>query len=251
MKDELFFGEYAAEYYDKLMSGRGKEGYLNTKDSYKTNAELILKHLGKLKKGNTILELGCGTGNFCLEFAKKGLKVKGIELSDDLLKRAKKHPRITYQQGDMRDFNAQGFDYVVALFDTFRYNQSFSEARQALRCIKKSLTKNGVLLFDAYYTTPMIKPRTVSLPPVELDDGRVVQEQVTWQTKGFRDYINSVHYIYKNNKSQRKINVKRLPRLRLSHKRIKELLYKEGFNKIKFLNGLDGKNKEKIITLAQ
>lgn len=251
MRDELYHGAYAAEYYDKLMSGSGKEGYLHTKDSYKNNAQLILRHLKKLEKGKTLLELGCGTGNFCYKFAELGLEVVGIELSNDLLKRAKNHPNITYKQGDMRNFTETGFDYVVCLFDTFRYNQSFKEAKQTLKCVKNALNKNGVFLFDAYYTAPIIKPKTVALPPVTLDDGKVIKEEVTWQTKRSQNFVHSVHYIYKNNKLQKKVNVKRLPRLRLSHKRIKELLHHAGFEKIKFLNGLDGKNKEKIITIAQ
>lgn len=251
MRDQLYYGEYAAEYYDKLMSGSGKDGYLQTKDSYKNNARRILDHLQKFHEGKTLLELGCGTGNFCVEFAKLGLHVTGIELSKDLLRKAKKHPLVTYKQGDMREIQEEGFDYVVSLFDTFRYNQSFDEAKQTLKCARNALNNEGVLLFDAYYTSPILKPKTVALPPVTLDDGRIIQEEVTWQTKGFKDFIHSVHYIYKCSKLKKRVDIKRLPRLRLSHARITKLLKHSGFQKIKFLNGFDGKNKEKIIVLAQ
>ncbi|WIF94040.1 class I SAM-dependent methyltransferase [Caminicella sporogenes] len=46
--------------------------------------------LFKPKRGMRILDIGCGTGNFSIKLAKMGCKVIGIDISDEMLKIARK-----------------------------------------------------------------------------------------------------------------------------------------------------------------
>ena len=255
-KDELFYGKYAAEYYDKLMSGEGEAGYLHTKDSYKKSAKILFEHLRKYNpNGKRLLEVGCGTGNFCVEFAKLGLKVKGTDYSNDLLKSAKTKTHrniINYEFADMRDFEEkEPFDYLVCLFDTFRYNQSYKEVKQTLNCFYNSINKGGVLILDAHYTNPVVKERSVELPKIELSNGTTIQETVYGYTKGCQDIKRSVQKVYKKGKFIKNFNVKRLPRIRISHLKMKIFLQESGFHKIRILKGYDNKGKkEKIVVIA-
>ncbi len=71
-----------ANWYDNL---------LENKDSYQKN--LILPNILRLlniKKGEVILDLACGQGFFCREFAAFGAKVIGVDISSELIDIAKK-----------------------------------------------------------------------------------------------------------------------------------------------------------------
>jgi len=50
-----------------------------------------LKRLLEIKKGETVLDLACGTGFFSREFATLGAKVIGVDLGKDLIEIAKKN----------------------------------------------------------------------------------------------------------------------------------------------------------------
>lgn len=51
-----------------------------------------LLRLMEIKKSETIVDLGCGSGFFAEEFSKKGAEVIGIDLSKKLIERAKENP---------------------------------------------------------------------------------------------------------------------------------------------------------------
>ncbi len=71
-----------AKWYDELLN----------KNSYQK--DLILPNLIrllKIKKGEKLLDLGCGQGFFSREFAKLGGSVTGIDISSELIEIAKKY----------------------------------------------------------------------------------------------------------------------------------------------------------------
>ena len=79
-----------ADWYQSLLSGEG---------TYQK--DLILPNLLRLleiKKGETILDLGCGPGFFATEFAGKGAKVIGVDISKKLIEMAKKNSVFSRQQ---------------------------------------------------------------------------------------------------------------------------------------------------------
>lgn len=70
---EYFFDKHADEYMDNIF----------TKN---TGAEVdFLEAEFKLKKGDSVLDVGCGTGRHSLELARRGYKVTGIDLSEKML----------------------------------------------------------------------------------------------------------------------------------------------------------------------
>ncbi|MGI6486052.1 MAG: class I SAM-dependent methyltransferase [Tepidanaerobacteraceae bacterium] len=78
--------------------------------------------LFKPKKGMHVLDVGCGTGNFSLKLARMGLKVTGIDISDNMLKVAENKARaegliidfINMDAHDMK-FEDNSFDAVISM----------------------------------------------------------------------------------------------------------------------------------------
>ncbi len=72
-------------------------------------------------KSKTILDVGCGTGRYVLELARREYKVVGVDLSESLLEQGRKKARaenldVTFIAGDARalDFKAQ-FDVALSI----------------------------------------------------------------------------------------------------------------------------------------
>lgn len=88
------------------------------KDKKKVSS-LVLSYL-KNVKGKKILDAGCGAGRECEILAKKGAKVFGIDVSEFMLKIAKKRCKelgVKFFQRDMEKtgFSDESFDFVLAI----------------------------------------------------------------------------------------------------------------------------------------
>ncbi len=73
------------------------------------------------RKNDVILEIGCGTGRFTTEIAKKCKKIIGIDFSEKMVelarKKSKKLKNVQYRLADVRTglqfFESQSFDKIV------------------------------------------------------------------------------------------------------------------------------------------
>ena len=74
---EYFFDKHAPEYMDNIFTGN-------------TDAEVdfLEEELG-LEKGDSVLDVGCGTGRHSLELARRGYNVTGIDISEKMLDRGR------------------------------------------------------------------------------------------------------------------------------------------------------------------
>lgn len=70
----------------------------------------------KPEPGESILDLGCGTGRLTVQIAAAGAEVLGLDSSPDMIREAQKlHPRLRFEVGDARDFSfSQPFDAVFS-----------------------------------------------------------------------------------------------------------------------------------------
>ena len=136
----------SAVYYDAIYAARGKD--------YAREAEqlhgLIQQH--KQCKGNTLLDVGCGTGahlrhlrNFC--------DVAGLDLDPDILEVARHNcPDIVFHCADMADFNLdRRFDAIVCLFSSIGYAKTFDRLQRAVRTMCDHLSPGGLLVVEPWF----------------------------------------------------------------------------------------------------
>lgn len=87
----------------------------------------------------SILDIGCGTGTFALELGRTGVRVLGVDLSDEMVKIAKRKAQergssSSFAIADMRNLNEiQGnFDGILCLGNTLAHVSGETELIQVL-----------------------------------------------------------------------------------------------------------------------
>ena len=113
------------------------------------------------KKGQRILDLGCGKGRHSLDLARRGYTVVGIDSSALYLKEARRLSRKLknppeFVLGDIRDlrshFEAASFDGVINLWNSFGYFATRTEDRRVLFEVVRVLKPEGKFVLNALAT---------------------------------------------------------------------------------------------------
>ena len=140
-----------AEIYDVFMKHVDYDSWYNFLRSF-------------IREKGTLLDLGCGTGEFSVRFLRDGFSVTGVDLSEKMLDIAEK--KIADKKLENCDFklikeNIRDFestfkngeicqvDNIICNFDTVNYLKNRSEFEKFLEKCSKNLKKDGFLIFDA------------------------------------------------------------------------------------------------------
>jgi SAM-dependent methyltransferase len=125
------------------------------------------------------LDFGCGTGKFTEQFAAKGFRVDGVDVSAKMIEIAKERlildPQlasleIAYETADVRTFTSKKqYDLVYSLFHVINYMTSDDDLRDFFSSAAKALRKDGLLIFDFWYG-----------PGVEADSPMERKKVVDW-----------------------------------------------------------------------
>jgi len=181
------FNKYAA-YYDSIYQDKPYEHEV-------MQLEKFIKQYSKIPVSN-IVSLGCGTATYEILLAKKGFKIVGVDVSDDMLKigQEKVHAnslnsKISLLQGDIRDINLDNkFDLVLMMFNIAGYLHTQKDFRMVTKNVQKYLKPGGLFIFDAWN-----KPAVEQDPPS--DRQRTIKQGgklITRKTKGFLDKQNKL-----------------------------------------------------------
>lgn len=153
-----------------------------------------LVRFAKVQRGAKLLDVGCGTGVVALAAARVGAKVSGIDLTPELVARAKENAslsgvEIPFQEGDVEalPFEDGAFDVVVSQFGHMFAPRPEVAVREMLRVLKPG----GTIAFSTWppelYTgrmfammgkyAPAPLPPGVS-PPPQWGDPNIVRERL-------------------------------------------------------------------------
>ncbi|HEY3250259.1 MAG TPA: methyltransferase domain-containing protein [Ignavibacteria bacterium] len=94
-----------------------------------------------IKKGTSLLDIGCGAGAFCQMASERGANVTGFDASAELLKIARE--RVPH--GDFKDGDMEKLPYPDAEFDVITGLNSFQFAENKVNALREArrVAKNG------------------------------------------------------------------------------------------------------------
>lgn len=133
----------ASEFYDKIIDLHHEE--FNYKSiQYRKWLNLLSS---KLKKGDTVLDLGCGNGRAVKYFVDKGLQGIGVDVSEKMLELAKKHvPKGKFLKKDFTklEFKPDSINAVISFFALNHIPKS--QFKIVMNSCKRFLRRDGFLL---------------------------------------------------------------------------------------------------------
>lgn len=100
------------------------------------------------------VDLACGTGSVTAILARRGIRVTGVDLSEDMLtvafqKTQDISPRPNYICQNLKDFQLpRGVDLAVCGLDSLDYVTDPKECQQAIEKIYRALNPGGIFIFD-------------------------------------------------------------------------------------------------------
>jgi SAM-dependent methyltransferase len=79
-------------------------------------AARLVKH-ARVRAGQEVLDVGCGTGVVAITAARIGARVRGVDLTPELLERARENARIATLEIDFREGDVEALPFGDATFD--------------------------------------------------------------------------------------------------------------------------------------
>ena len=116
------------------------------------------------RRVESVLDLGCGTGNHAIPFARLGYDVTGLDLSTQMLAYARRKARaarlsIPFVHGDMRSFNLRRtFDAAMCAFGAFGYLLTDPDVLRCLRSVRRHLVRDGLFTFEFWQRSGVMPP---------------------------------------------------------------------------------------------
>jgi SAM-dependent methyltransferase len=135
----------SAAVYDALYLARGKD--------YAAEAAAVHALIQQRKRshGQSLLDVGCGTGGHLAHFA-RWYDAEGLDLSAEMLAAARdKCSGVPLHRADMTDFDlGRTFDAVVCLFSSIGYVRTAAGLQRAVQTMARHLRPGGVLAVEPW-----------------------------------------------------------------------------------------------------
>ena len=129
---------------------------LYTDKDYKSEVEYVNELIKQYSRDcNSILDLGCGTGNHDFLLAEKGYDITGIDISGEMIAIAKlinSKYNINFRVADVRNYESENrYDAVISLFHVASYQTSSLDIIKYFNNANKNLMYGGIFIFDFWY----------------------------------------------------------------------------------------------------
>jgi SAM-dependent methyltransferase len=145
------FGKYYDTLYDRFID-------------YKLDCDFFEKLFKRHYKSSTnvlkILDLGCGTGNHAIEFARRGYEVTAVDISNTCIESAQRKLSfnkdlegiVNFKQEDLRfiDYNHE-FDLIMAIFGVISYIPEPENLENIFSRIRRSIKPGGLFIGEFWH----------------------------------------------------------------------------------------------------
>lgn len=172
------FGQVYADQYDLLYGDK----------DYEAECDMLEEAFRRYGEGSiqTILDLGCGTGNHAIPLSQRGYQVTGVDISADMLEHARQkanslsgsssnRPILTL--GDVRSVDlGQQFDAVLMMFAVLGYQLTNEDVLAALRTVRRQLKPGGLFICDVWYGPAVLTIRPSDrVKVIPTADGKLIR----------------------------------------------------------------------------
>lgn len=178
MNNNVFSRGYADQ-YDLLY--RDKD--------YETECDLIEEVFRRYAEDpvETILDLGCGTGNHAMLLARRGYQVTGVDRSAEMLAQARLKvqcdleptiaEQLTFVQGDVQSIEiGKQFDVVLMMFAVLGYQLTNQNVFSALETVRRHLKVEGLFVCDVWYGPAVLAVRpSERVKVIPTTDGKLIR----------------------------------------------------------------------------
>lgn len=170
------FDEYA--YYYNMFYG--------DKD-YATEASTVSMLIERYWEGDskpkTILNLGCGTGKHDVELSILGYRVKGIDISENMISEARSNSHkkgLLFDIGDIRTYRDENkYDVCTSLFHVMSYQNGNNDLLSAFETANLELNDNGLLIFDCWYGPGVLSEKPeVRIKKIEDEHNTLIRQAI-------------------------------------------------------------------------
>lgn len=124
---------------------------------WKGELEFYLRQVERVARAEPqVLELACGAGRLAVPLSQRGLKMTGLDLSGEMLERAKSKAEqvgaaVEWLQGDMRSFElGRRFDLIFIPINSVCHLLSRDDFERCLACVKAHLAPAGCFVIDVF-----------------------------------------------------------------------------------------------------
>jgi ubiquinone/menaquinone biosynthesis C-methylase UbiE len=164
----LQYGELA-KYYDLLYSWK----------DYAKESSIVVRLIESHKRsqGNTLLDVGCGTGKHVAHL-KTRFDCVGMDINEAMLEQARRDVKgAEFIWGDMVSFDlGRKFDVILCLFSAIGYVRTYPRLARTLRNFARHLKAGGVLIIEPWFTKSNWKAGSVHvLSAQSSDDLKIVR----------------------------------------------------------------------------
>ena len=170
-KGILQYGELA-KYYDLLYRWKdyGREARIIQ--------ELVARY--KTSRGNSLLDVGCGTGKHLQRLAGR-FDCVGMDVSEKMLEQARRNLKgVEFVQGNMVDFAlGRRFDVILCLFSSIGYVRTYPRLGRTLKNFAKHLEPGGVVIIEPWFTKSTARGGYVHVLAQGTDDLKNVRVDYT------------------------------------------------------------------------
>lgn len=121
--------------------------YAERYDKNDADQPYIDRLLDQLPENGSVLDIGCGNGNYTKYIEDKGFRYEGIDISEEMLNIAKKNnPHSTFKNMDMQklDYEDATFDGILSVYSLIHIPSA--EIVETVKGFNRVLTSGGRML---------------------------------------------------------------------------------------------------------